>query len=160
MTGAPDIDVRSLRSKADDNLGAWDLRTKDGTYREVTVEIESVSRFRPLKPKTRRLPDGTVKEEKDKLLISFKGKRKAWVCGPVSEKVIAKLAGGTYLLRKWIGLKITLYFDPDVMFGRERVGGIRVRPMRADGPLTDDPLDNPVDAERLAQLEECNDATA
>jgi hypothetical protein len=39
---------------------------------------------------------------------------------------IAKLYGKD--TADWIGKQVTIYFDPGVMFGPERVGGIRVRP--------------------------------
>jgi hypothetical protein len=28
--------------------------------------------------------------------------------------------------KQWVGRKVTLYNDPDVMFGKDRVGGVRV----------------------------------
>lgn len=37
----------------------------------------------------------------------------------------------------WVGRKVELYCDPDVMFGKEKVGGIRIsRLSHIDGPMT------------------------
>ncbi len=34
---------------------------------------------------------------------------------------------------KWVGRQITLYFDKDVMFGSDQVGGVRVRLPKGNG---------------------------
>jgi len=39
--------------------------------------------------------------------------------------------------KQWVGRSVTLYNDPDVMFGREKVGGIRIEALsHIDGPRT------------------------
>ena len=52
----------------------------------------------------------------------------------------------------WKGKRITLYVDADVMMGRAKVGGIRVRPMAATGPLTEDPMDREVDEDKAQEI--------
>lgn len=39
--------------------------------------------------------------------------------------------------KQWVGHRVTLYNDPDVMFGKEKVGGIRIRALsHIDKPRT------------------------
>ena len=133
-----------------DTLGQWDIPPG----RTVTVEIESLE---PYIPKIRRKVNGKPEPIK-RYIISFVGKRKKWIAGPVSLQVIAKIHGKK--LGGWIGKKIALYTDESVMFGRERTGGIRVRNTIPDEPPTTDPLDNEVDreaAERIARAKEFED---
>lgn len=135
-----------------DYLGQWDLADpKTGAYREATVTIESIAQFAPPKPRKRKMADGSYKPEKlNKFEIRFVGKRKAWISGPVTQAAIARLHGNR--IQGWVGQKITLYVDPEVMLGRSKTGGIRVR-SQVVGEPTDDPLDNEVDA-RLRQIQD------
>jgi hypothetical protein len=121
-------------------LGQWDFPPG----REATVEIESVERFIP---RSRRKG-----QKNDRLMIGFRGKKKRWLAGPVSQAVIEAMFGN--YIEDWTGKKITLYVDANVSFGRRRIGGVRVRPMAATGPLTDDPLDNEVDADKVQEIAE------
>ena len=67
----------------------------------------------------------------------------------------------------WTGRRVTLYCDPDVMFGKDKVGGTRISHMsHLDGPKSIpllvsrgksatfrvQPLAEPTDAERVAAL--------
>ena len=123
-----------------DWLGQWDFPPD----REVTVEIASVDAYKPPRARKVKLPDGTFGPERAKrIAIGFKGKRKRWLAGPVSQKTIADMFGP--IVQDWIGRRITLYVDSDVMMGRSKVGGIRVRPLIATGPATEDPLERDVD---------------
>lgn len=136
-----------------DYLGQWDLiDPNSGKTREVTVEIEGVRKYQPEVRKKKRMPDGSYKLEPNKRIeIRFKGKRKSWLAGAVSRKTIRAMYGN--YLEDWIGKKLTLYVDFDVMFGSEKTGGLRVRPMVPKGEATADPLDNPVDAAKAEQIE-------
>lgn len=132
-------------------LGQWDLQ-KDGKTVEAVVQIERVERFVPQKRQKKKVIDAQGRAEwKDapnrRIKISFKGKRKSWLAGPVTQEVIAKMFGPK--IEDWIGKKITLYVDPSVKMGKQVTGGIRVRLQRngATGPITDDALDNEVDEE-------------
>jgi hypothetical protein len=122
-------------------LGQWDLPPD----RDAIVVIEKVERYVPERPKKG--------DKKNKLLISFRGKRKPWLSAPTTQKTIAKLYG--VQIENWIGKPIALYVDPSVEFGGEVTGGIRVRPRpptRGAQP-TSDPLDRPADEEKVAQID-------
>jgi hypothetical protein len=134
-------------------LGQWDLSDRNGGYRKAVVEIESVAAFRPKIVRKKRLPNGAFEAERQKRLrISFAGKRKAWLAGPVSQVTIAEMYGP--LIEDWIGKKITLYVDPDVTMGRKRVGGIRVENRSPKGPATQDDLDEPVEETKAEAIAE------
>lgn len=137
-----------------DHLGQWDLMDPTtGAAREATVIIESIAQYAPQKARKRKMADGSYKPEKlNKFEIRFVGKRKSWISNPTTQEQIARLHGTR--IQGWIGKKITLYVDPDVMMGRNKVGGIRVRSTRPNEEPTDDPLDNEVDARLLAIQDE------
>jgi hypothetical protein len=134
-------------------IAQWDLVREDGKFLRPTVVIESVEQYVPPVRRKKRMPDGSYRDELlNKLLISFVGKRKKWIAGPVSQKAIAGIYGPH--VEGWIGKKITLYVDESVMMGPRKVGGIRVVNTAPTESPTDDPLDEPVDAERSAMLAE------
>ena len=126
-----------------DYLGQWDLVDGSGAYREVIVEISSVRRYKP-----KRLMKGEVCK---RLEIAFRGKRKAWLSGPSTQRVIASMLGP--YTEDWVGKRIALYVDEGVMFGGVRVGGIRVRPSIPRGAVTTSPLDMPVDSDTAARID-------
>lgn len=131
-------------------LGQWDLGEK-----EATVVIETVRKFKPERRQKKRMPDGTYMPEPVKRLeISFVGKKKKWLAGPVSLKAIASMYGNN--IEDWEGKPITIYVDAAVEFGGQTVGGIRVRPTapKRGTPPTSDPLDEPVDEDKARQLDE------
>lgn len=147
-------------------LGQWDLE-REGKYVEAVVQIERVERFVPQKVQRKKVTDAAGKAVLDahgkeqwkvapnrRIKIAFKGKRKQWLAGPVTQEVIAKMFGPK--IEDWIGKKITLYVDPTVKMGRTVTGGIRVRLERngAHGPLTDDALDNEVDEEAARAIDD------
>ena len=127
-----------------DYLGQWDI--PEG--RRVVVEIEKVAKF-----KTDRLKAG---EKNKRIAISMKGKRKRWLCGPVSQDTIASMYGPN--IENWIGKRLELYVDANIMFGRSKVGGIRCSPTIPKGAATTEPLDEEVDEERAAMIEEAKGA--
>lgn len=132
------------------HLGQHDLEDEYGNRREATVEIAGVRAYVPERPKKN--------EKRNKLEIRFAQKRKTWICGPVSKRVIKSLYGP--YIEHWVGKRITLYVDPEVTMGRDKTGGLRVRPNVPRGPLSTEPLDNPVDdeaaARRAAAADEAN----
>lgn len=138
----------AITSADNDCLGQGDLSDGFGGFRDATVEIASARLYVPARPKKN--------EKRNKIEIRFAGKRKTWICGPVSRKVIKSMYGP--YLELWVGKRITLYVDTEVMMGRDKTGGLRVRPTVPRGPSTTDPLDNPVDeraaAERAAAADE------
>lgn len=130
-------------------LGQWDIPAG----RDVTVLIAKVERWTPEVQRSKKDPkDPTrrIHEPNKRIKISFQGKKKAWLAGPVSQSAIAAMYGPH--VEHWIGKAITLYVDTQVKMGRATVGGLRVRPMVPTARPTDDPLDRPVDPEvRAAQ---------
>lgn len=130
-------------------LNQADLADGFGGFREATVEISAVPVI--YKPRQRK-----QNEKANRFVIRFVGKRKAWLSGPATQQVIAGMYGP--YLEEWVGKRITLYVDPNVKFGKDKTGGVRVRPIIPRGPVTADPLDNPVDEEGAAQREAAAEA--
>ena len=62
-----------------------------------------------------------------KAMLYFKGAERPLAAGTAILSAIAKLYGKN--TDKWIGKSVTLYADDDVVFGGEKVGGVRVRPV-------------------------------
>lgn len=136
-----------------DWLGQWDLPVD----RDVVVTIETVDRFNPARRLKKKMPDGsTIDEPNKRLSIGFRGKRKHWLAGPVSQKAISDLYGPH--VEQWIGKQIALYVDPKVAFGRNVTGGVRVRPSIPKGRPSAEPLDNPVNEERAALIAEAKES--
>jgi hypothetical protein len=134
-------------------IATWDLIRDDGTFIRPTVVIESVTQYVPPQRRKKKMPDGSYRDELlNKLLISFLGKRKKWIAGPVSQKAISGIYGPH--VEGWIGKKITLYVDASVTMGNKKVGGIRILNTAPTEAPTEDPLDNEADAERSAMLAE------
>jgi hypothetical protein len=135
-----------------DWLGQWDLGAKS-----AVVVIESVIRFVPLQKLRKKDPrTGDMRDEQiTRLDVGFVGKRKHWLAGSTSQKTLKSLFGP--YVEDWIGKQIELYVDPSVMFGRERTGGIRVRPAIPRGEPTADLLDNPVDVEASSRIDVARD---
>lgn len=134
-----------------DYLGQWDLQRPDGKLNEPVVVIESVTKFVPQIIRKKKMPDGSYEPERNKrLLIRFKGKRKAWLAGPATQDTIRKMYGP--YVEDWIGKKLTLYVDTEVRMGRQKTGGIRVRNTVPSGAASDEPLDNAPTEEKSEQL--------
>lgn len=70
------------------------------------------------------------KPEKIKYVIHFKEDYKPWVPGIESLESI-KYTVGTGNVDDWPGTKLVLFVNPDVRYGREKVGGIRCRAPKA-----------------------------
>jgi hypothetical protein len=137
-------DYRTMVEK--DYLGQWDLEGRA----DAIVLIEKVEPYAPEKRKTKMVDGARVEEKNKRIKVTFRGKRKAWLAGPVSQKVIAGMYGR--YVQDWIGKPIALYVDPTVQFGRETTGGIRVRPTPPTGKATTAPLDQPVDQAKAEQM--------
>lgn len=75
---------------------------------------------------------GTKEQQYD---IAIEGDQRVWRPAVTVLKQLVEAWGDD--ATKWVGRRATLYGDPDVMFGREKVGGIRVSHLsHIDGPLT------------------------
>ena len=64
--------------------------------------------------------------EEIKYVIQFKEDYKPWAPGIETLEAIRDIAG-TGNVDEWSGTKLVLFVDPDVKFGRKKVGGIRCR---------------------------------
>ena len=69
---------------------------------------------------------GTGGKSSGKAMILFEGREKPLAAGTAILSQIAKLYGND--TKAWVGQWITIYPDPTVVYGGEKVGGIRVRP--------------------------------
>lgn len=140
-------------------VGSWDLPPG----KDAVVVIEKVERYVPerkLKVK-RKLPDGRevkVDEPSKRIKITFRGKRKPWLAGPVSQKTLASMFGPN--TDHWVGKAVSLYSDPTVEFAGVTTGGLRVRPTppKIGTPPTADPLDRPVDEEKAQAIADAKEA--
>ena len=118
-------------------LGGWDLRDpKTGQFRDYTVTIASVELFRPKQRKRG--------ERVRRFVIKFVEAEKPWLAGPASGEILKGLYGAP---SNWPGKKIAIYFDQNVTFGREQVGGIRPRGSVPSGAPVEELVSQPVDAE-------------
>ncbi|HUO64004.1 MAG TPA: hypothetical protein VMT97_09890 [Terriglobales bacterium] len=151
-------------------IGQWDFKRdpKTGERKRYTLEIESVSRYKPVRPRTKKCPahtgsncracngKGRVVEPNKRLLITFKGARKPWLAGPVSQEAIVAMFGND--VDKWPGKKLTLYVDESVTMGRVKTGGVRCAPVPGQGPAEDMP-EEPVDEELAQRIADAFDET-
>lgn len=142
-----------------DFLGQWDLTDpKTGRSFEPTVEIASATRYIPPVKRQKKMPDGSYKDEKNKRIeIAFVGKKKHWLSGPATHATIVGMYG--QYIEDWVGKRITLYVDLSIKFGKRKVGGIRVRPLvpGSNVPTTLEPLDEPVDEAKAAELDDARE---
>lgn len=128
-------------------LGQWDFPSAD---REVVVVIETVERFASKRKRSKKIDGKTVIEPNKRVAIGFRGKRKKWLAGPVSQAAIAAMYGPH--VEGWIGKPIALYVDPNVVFGNTTTGGVRVRPSVPRGAPSGDTLDRPVDVDKAEEI--------
>lgn len=89
-----------------------DIGTRSATVKIVRVEAGEII--------------GAGAKTSKRPMIYIEGKTKP-IAGNTS---ICKAIQGMYgpVVEDWAGKLITIYGDPDVMFGGEKVGGIRVKP--------------------------------
>ena len=105
-------DIRSLYEK--EFLGQWDVADED-----LIVTIQGVSQ--------EEVTDPTTHKPKKKVCLSFKETDKKMVLNVTNMKTIAVKLNLGYDYTKWTGHVIQLYKEPDVHFGRDKVGGMRIR---------------------------------
>lgn len=138
-----------------DYLGQHNFMRPDGSFREVTVVIERVERWKPEVKRRKKQADGSYRDEPSKRVkITFRPPaKKPWLSGPATQAVIVGMYGS--IIEDWIGKPVTLYVDPDVMMGKSRVGGVRVRPVRPLGAPTTAPIgDEPLPSEVAKKLDD------
>ena len=70
---------------------------------------------------------GTNGKKEYEVVAHLKNGQKPFILNKTNMKQIQKLYNAPYI-EDWAGRAITVYFDPTVKFGRETVGGLRIRP--------------------------------
>ena len=105
-------DIRSLYEK--DFLGQWDVADQEMILTIAGVTQEEVA-------------DPTTHKKKKKVCLTFKETDKKMVLNATNREIIAKALLKTCDDTKWNGHQIQLYKDPKVRFGRDEVGGLRIR---------------------------------
>lgn len=110
-------DIRQLYEK--DFLGQWDAADQDIVLTIAGVVQEDVT-------------DPTTHKAKKKVCLVFKETNKKMVLNATNREIIARELLKTYDYTKWPGNKVQLYKDPKVRFGRDEVGGLRVRKTRPE----------------------------
>ena len=104
--------------------------TKHDCDPPITVTIERIL-------KENVAPDGMPETLKG--VAYFSDHEKPWVVNWTNLQKIARLVGTTRT-EDWRGIKVTLVHDPDVAFGSEIKGGIRVQSATRYVPEFDDNL--------------------
>jgi len=99
-------------------LGEWDLGDKN----ELMLTIKNV------KGEELTLPGG-IKEKRN--VLYFKEEYHPMVVNSTNGKMLQKMTGSKYI-EDWSNLQIAVYFDPSVKFGKELVGGLRIRQPRLE----------------------------
>ncbi|MHC1785461.1 MAG: hypothetical protein AB9880_00105 [Christensenellales bacterium] len=102
---------KKLQNK--DYLGEYDFLPGE----EKTVTIASITTGEVI-------GDGGKKSSKP--IIYFSEPVKPLIANTTNFKRLQKLFGSPYV-EDWIGRQVTLYGDPTVTFGKEVVGGVRIR---------------------------------
>ena len=90
-----------------------DIGTRSATVKIVRVEAGEII--------------GAGAKTSKRPMIYIEGKAKPIAGNASICKAIQGMYGST--VEDWVGKLITIYGDPDVMFGGEKVGGLRVRPI-------------------------------
>lgn len=135
-------DVRAMFDAS--TLGWWDLwPDRSRPPRDFVVTIEGV------KPEVLTAPGGSKSRRP---VVKLHKTEKALVLNKTNAKAIAGMYG--HDTREWVGKRIAIYADPDVKFGREKVGGIRVRPTVPRGGKSEGVKSQPVDQEARAKQNE------
>ncbi len=126
-----------------DFLGSWDLVGPDGCHKDFTLEIASV--------KSELLKSREVPKGKRKVVVRFKGARKAWVGNTTCCETIETMYGPD--VDAWVGKRITLYATDVRSPKGGTIKGVRVRPRAPGGPATELP-EVPVDESIRAKQDE------
>lgn len=92
------------------------IRYVDLDGKEYTLQIKAVKKGKVT---------GSGGKASGKAMITFEGREKPLGAGTAILSTIASLYGND--TRQWPGKWITIFPDPSVKFGGEKVGGIRVR---------------------------------
>lgn len=66
-------------------------------------------------------------KKKEAVVAHFSDGNKPMVLNKTNMKTMSKIFGTAYI-EEWHGRCIQIWYDPNVKFGREKVGGLRIRP--------------------------------
>lgn len=100
-----------------DFLAEGDFIGDDGNYREYQLTIKAVTMDEL------QLPGRS--EKSSKVVLAFKEAKKRLVCNKTNTVAIKRHYGKQ--VSDWIGKTVTVKYDPTVKFGRETVGGVRIK---------------------------------
>jgi len=98
----------------------------DDNGNEITIVAEIV------KIEKTKVTNPTVKTEEMPVLY-FKECKPLILSAKKNFKLIVSALKSSFV-QDWIGEKIELWYNPEVMWGREKVGGVRVKPRKPEKP--------------------------
>ena len=101
-------------------LGAYSL--PDG--KDIVVVIDYVKKETVV---------GVNGKKEEETVAHLKNGVKPFILNKTNMKTITKVCGSPYI-EDWTGIAIQIYFDPTVKFGKETLGGLRVRPFKPETP--------------------------
>lgn len=120
----------------DDEFGGTlsQLRKDDRFINFVSLMGQPPVKIRIEKAGRAKLPRG---KECPVITFSVNGKEqsKRWLvtAKEVQNDIVRR--AGTNSLSKWVGLEFEIYAEPNVTFGREKVGGVRIKPATGAGEV-------------------------
>ncbi len=122
MSNKPPVDLSDKQHSQlflnDDFLAEGDFIGGDGKYREFTLTVKAVTLDEL------QLPGRSTKE--GKVVLAFEKAKKRLVLNKTNGTAIKSHYGKH--VKDWLGKKVTVFYNPSVKFGRETVGGVRIRP--------------------------------
>ena len=86
---------------------------------EKALTVKEVKLEKVLNPK--------INKSEDKLVAYWEEDLPPMILGAKKTRRALTEVTGTNRPAKWTGARVLVYFDPDVKFGKEKVGGLRVR---------------------------------
>ena len=74
---------------------------------------------------------GREEDAERKAVVYFEGIERGLVLNKVNAESLKEISGSSET-DVWIGLKVLIYTDKNVMFSGQRVGGLRIKPLPED----------------------------
>lgn len=112
---------QKLKGLDNNYLSVVEFDDGQGGLKDLVLEIEDVKQEEVTSNKGRK---------ETKTVVLFKG-AKPLILNKTNAKTISAVLRSEYI-EDWQNKKIKLFYNPDVTFGRKKVGGIRVRPERVE----------------------------
>lgn len=101
----------------DDYLGEGDFIGEDGKYREFELVVKQVTL------EELQLPGKSKKEQK--VVLAFEKAKKRLVLNKTNSAAIKSHHGKQ--VADWYGKSVTVFYNPNVRFGKDIVGGVRIK---------------------------------